>query len=120
MTDPIDTDWDFVEPSEQEVAMILDQRKEGDPADITVAVRTHVALDRVDNEGSVSVRWLLTARIVLKSPACANVTAADFIARVPCSGGMTVADAKEKWNGILVEYLTNEWLPIYASAGCAE
>lgn len=120
MNAPIDTEWDFVEPDAHEVEMLLDQCAEGNAADITVAVRTHAALDRTEQDGAVTVRWLLTARIVLKSPACPNVTAADFMAKVPCSGGMTVAEAKDKWNGILVEYLTNEWLPVYASHGCAE
>ncbi len=118
----INTEWDFVEPSADDVLLIIEQAKESPHLDLVVRVDTHAAMERVSKDGDSRENWLLTARILLMTPKAtethALVTAADFRARVPCSGEMTVAEAKAKWSKILSDYLMNEWLPLYAEKGC--
>ena len=114
----IDTEWDFVEPTEEDIDLIQEQAANGPRSELVVGVATHVTYERVTEDGETRDGWLLTARIVLLTPDCDKVTAADFKARVPCSGEMTVAEAKAKWSKILSDYLMNEWLPLYAEKVC--
>ena len=114
----IDTEWDFVEPSEEDIALIHEQAANGPKSELVVGVNTHAAYERVIEDGESRDNWVLTARIVLLTPGCEVITAADFKARTPCSGEMTVAEAKAKWSKILSDYLMNEWLPLYAEKGC--
>lgn len=114
----INTEWDFVEPDEHDIALIHEQAANGPKSELVVGVNTHAAYECINTDGRYEDNWVLTARIVLLTPGCEQITAADFRARVPCSGEMTVADAKAKWSKILSDYLMNEWLPLYAEKGC--
>lgn len=122
MTDPIQTEWDFAVPTADEMTQIIEQAKESPHLDLVVRVDTHAAIERVTEDGDSRDNWLLTARILLMTPKATAthslISAADFTARTPCSGDMSVAEAKAKWGKILSDYLMEEWLPLYAEKGC--
>lgn len=114
----IETEWDFVTPTEEDIAIINEQAANGPPSELVVGVNAHAAYECINTDGRHEDNWLLTARIVLLTPECSVITAADFTARVPYSGSMTVEEAKAKWRQILAGYLMEEWLPLYGRKGC--
>ena len=117
----IDTEWDFVDPTDDDLALISEQEISDQPGELVIGVQTHATFSiRQEEDEPPEHRWLLSARLVLKDSPCDIVRAAVFRAEVPCSGGMTITEAKDTWTQVFSTYLMNEWIPRYAQTGCDE
>jgi hypothetical protein len=117
----IDTEWDFVDATDEDIALIAEQQIDASPGELVVGVQTHAAFTiRQEEDEDPEHRWLLTARLVLKDTRCDLIRAAEFRADVPCTGTLTLIEAKAKWTQVLSTYLMDEWIPRYAQTGCDE
>ena len=112
MQDAQTADWDFAEITEDERELIDREHANAPEEAACVLIRSNACLHSLVRESEPPKHsWELKARVLLRS-VCGEYRAVEFSAEVPYRP-MTVEQAKEKWEGILLQYFVSDWLPAY-------
>lgn len=104
-------DWYKVKPTEEDRERIEREVMTRSDDMIVMGLDSHAMYEREEIDGSVSERWSLSSRLVMKDGDDEPV-AFVFTAKVPYAP-MSVENAKERWTTILSTYLVSEWIPAY-------
>lgn len=107
-------DWDFCPVTDEDRAVIEQEHKNAPSGASCISFRTNACIHTIRYEGDeaeVAQEWELRARIVIRRTD-GSFTAVRFSADVPYRE-MTIQEAREKWQGIMVDYFVHEWYPAF-------
>lgn len=104
-------DWEFIPVTDEDRELVDAEHGNTPHASACASFATNACL-HIDETGSeIAYQWKLRARLVLRS-VMGEYRSVWFSADVPYNG-MTIEEARAKWQGILVKYFAEEWYPAF-------
>jgi hypothetical protein len=108
-------EWDLTDATDEDIAFIEQEHPNALKGMMVASIRTNAAYSRIEDEGTVTQKWVLDARIVMRDED-EQYSAVTFHADVPFRS-MTIEEARDRWTGIVAHYFVQDWLPVYLAGG---